>query len=204
MRHNGRTKNFRLPIYNQFPPPDSGELTIIEGNPDNVDGLYVYQNDKWNLVTSQIANTGTKKAYFGRRSSNLSVSGSSWLTIPINVDAYTSSSFTHAANSSEVVINRSGLYSVVCEVSAQRNSGSSSQFALALASRSQFGSFSKINGSYGYGSCDNFSISTSHLTSSAILELSAGSAIRAETVIQAGSGSISLISQSFRFIVEEL
>lgn len=266
MRHNGRTKNFRLPESDVFPDPDSCELVVIRGNANVQDGLYIYIEPTWRYIKSEIGDQYdfpvTINKFFGRRSTNAVINSRDWSPLAIPVIDFKDSIYTHTAGASDVIVNKRSRFTVECEFSAQRSSGSNVSFGVRLMQRPSNGNactlvqvwqpnavyvegnqvqfngflyeanwytenqrpdqnsgeyqvwtnlgdcatgsanFQVIPGSYSYSICNVNGVPTAYVRSTAEITLHAGSAVRAE-VATTSSGSVTLLSDTFRFRISE-
>lgn len=266
MKHNGKTRNFTLPVVSEFPDPDDSEMVVMKGNESIQDGLYIFIDPNWRWIKSEIGDQYdfpvTVNKFFARRSSDFVINSTVWSPLALPVIDFKDTVFSHTPGSSEVIINKRSRYTIECEFSAQRSSGSNVPFGVRLSykpangdactlvnvwqpqsiylagSRVQYNgvlyeanwysqnqrpdqnsaqyqvwtnlgsckdgpaSFQVIPGSYSNSVCSLNGIPSAFVRAGAELSVFAGSSIRAE-VATLGSGSVTMLADSFRFRISE-
>lgn len=139
MQHNGKARNFTLPVYDKLPNPNEAELIILRNNPELQDGIYIFMEPSWRWIKSEVGDQYdfpvTENKFSGRRSSSFVANSLKWVPIAITVEDFKDVIYSHVVASPDVVISKRSRFTVECEFSASRSSGKDVQFGLRLLQR---------------------------------------------------------------------
>lgn len=121
----------------------------------------------------------------------------SWFDIPLNTERMIDTSFSHTANSPEIVINASGNYNISARCTSN-NINSQSQMRIAINRENT--TYTQLDGSIGYMSGNGFSTVTIPI----ILELNMGDKIKMQIMRISGVGPTYIVPEGCGIVMHNV